>query len=272
MTIFEGREARMNLPVITKTRWCVVSLMILLAGCDVEQKEYASKTHHHDGSYSPLSHSHTAAELPTSSSFNGTSNSNRIVQLNTNGRVAAGLSEQSLKPIVRFTRDTLSATASDSTKDSACETRFGSEYVAAAPYDLAFYGSRVTGLNITAAGNTSCWTLTNNSQVHNIAISGTACASPRLMCILKEAPFRTTRATLSTGATNGDLDSLCESNIGARFKLATQEDLMSASNATGANLWVHGPNIRSINLNLSWFSFEVGAGSSPAHAFCVRGD
>jgi len=243
-----------------------------VSACDLEQKEYASKNHNHDGRYANSSHSHSVSELPTADSYSGGGNSGRLPRLNSTGRITAGLAEQSVKPPLRFTRSSVSAAASDNTKDTNCESEFGSEYAAGSNFDLAFYGGRATGQNLSVAGVTTCWTQSNNSQAHNIMTTSTACSSPRLLCVLKRAPIRVTRSTLSTGATNSDIDSLCTSAFGSAYEAGTTEDLMSYAKSTGVNVWVHGPNIRTLSLNLSWYSFDIGAGSSPAPVMCILGD
>ena len=133
-------------------------------------------------------------------------------------------------PPIRFTSTTIYSNADTASKDSHCSNQFGANFESAQPMELMFYLKSGPG-NISfnsllyAVYSVFETDLPYGIQTIQNWDTGGAQYSARLACILKTAPFRLTRANLSSGASDNDKDNLCASEYGSSYKSMSRYEL-----------------------------------------------
>lgn len=131
------------------------------------------------------------------------------------------------EPYLRFSSTTAAYSATDSTKDSACTTDFGSNFQAAQLPDVAAYmhGGISTYTYFNVAGNTSNSFASIESGSGGIYIYQYAGWPYSVACVRKDAPVLFSRTTVAYSASDSSKNSTCSTDFGANYEAGSALDL-----------------------------------------------
>lgn len=144
-------------------------------------------------------------------------------------------------PPIRFTSTTIYSNADTASKDSHCSNQFGANFESAQPMELIFYLKSSPGnisFNSLLYDVYSVFELYLPYGIRTIQNYPTAQYSARLACILKTAPFRLTRADLSSGASDNVKDNLCASEYGSSYKSMSRYELSYLNEITHSGYFI----------------------------------
>lgn len=136
----------------------------------------------------------------------------------------AGSIEYTSKTVVRFTRTSVLSSASDAVKDAQCAAERGPDYVAAALGELTVFGGPHGNYHFfTGAGNSFLWD--TSGETLSLLRSGSTTGNASVACVHKNAPFRFTRTSVPSSATDGTKDAQCALEFGTNYMAAMGGDL-----------------------------------------------
>lgn len=174
---------------------------------------------------------------------------------------------------LRSTRSTISNSATDSSKDSLCASEVGADFVAAVGGELGFYSQVITSGYFSVAASSNAYKIYWPGVVGQHALTYTSDpGSYELLCIYKYAPFRISRSSIASSATDSTKDSTCATEFGSSYKAASIKDL-SFSQRTTSNVYMalYGQtNLYHVNFNATSDIYELNsAGSGGGPVLCV---
>lgn len=131
------------------------------------------------------------------------------------------------EPYLRFSSTTAAYSATNSTKDSACTTDFGSNFQAAQLPDVGIYmhGGVSTYTNFNVAGNTSNSFAPIESGSGGIYIYQYGSGTYPVACVRKDAPVIFSRTTVAYSASDSSKNSTCSTDFGANYEAGSTLDL-----------------------------------------------
>ncbi len=125
---------------------------------------------------------------------------------------------------VKFTRTEVDIAASDSTKDTQCQSEYGSNYEAAHRLEMPLYAP-YTDKEVTFASYTSnAMYMYDNGTIRTITF-GASSGNRTVMCIRKDSPFRITRTTIASTSSDSTKDALCVSSFSSSYIAAHKYEI-----------------------------------------------
>lgn len=163
-------------------------------------------------------------------------------------------------PVLRVTRTKILYSSSDSTKDSACLSEFGSSYSAATRGDVALHSPSLNQSGyLTVVGDSSyvykvSWVTDHYGLQTNTGPGG----NYGVPCISDSTKARISRSKYSYILTSSQKDSACATEFGSKFKSGNKDDIGFISSPVGQSDYITTADSISEVYRVSWITDRYG--------------